>query len=270
MFHQFDHRFATYVSDDNTRELTASERLNPKCLAMPRYWVSAAEVESRGPRPDSGWRLAYRQIARATDERTVSAVILPLVGLANTAPFAWPIAPEIVSTLNSFAVDFAARQKVGGIHLDHFLVEQFPVLSPELLRAQASWDLTQSVRQWLTPRVLELSCTAEDMRAVERKLSAIDMPFPPDPKRRELIRIELDAAFFHLYGLERDDAEYVMDTFPIVKRKDEAIYGEYRTKRLILERYGAMSQAIASGITYKTILDPPPGHPSLGVGVSRA
>ena len=32
-----------------------------------------------------------------------------------------------------------------------------------------------------------------------------------------------------------------METFPIVKRKDEAKYGEYRTKRVILEMYDQMT-----------------------------
>ncbi len=39
-----------------------------------------------------------------------------------------------------------------------------------------------------------------------------------------------------------------MDTFPIVRRKDEAAHGEYRTKRLILERYDALAECIANGI----------------------
>jgi hypothetical protein len=58
-------------------------------------------------------------------------------------------------------------------------------------------------------------------------------------------------------------AGYIMDTFPIVRRKDEAAYGEYRTKRLILERYDALAACIASGTEYQTILDPPPAHRSL-------
>lgn len=49
---------------------------------------------------------------------------------------------------------------------------------------------------------------------------------------------ELDAAFFHLYGIEADDADYILETFPIVKRHDETEFGEYRTKRVILERFG--------------------------------
>ena len=52
-----------------------------------------------------------------------------------------------------------------------------------------------------------------------------------------------------------------METFPIVKRKDEQQFGEYRTKRLILERYDGMAAAEAVGREYETPLDPPPGDP---------
>ena len=84
-----------------------------------------------------------------------------------------------------------------------------------------------------------------------------------------MLRAELDAAFFHLYGVSREDIDYILDTFPVVRRKDEARYGEYRTKRLILEIYDAMQKAIDTGTPYQTILDPPPGqgrrHPDRGV-----
>jgi hypothetical protein len=59
-----------------------------------------------------------------------------------------------------------------------------------------------------------------------------------------------------LYGLARDDVDYIMETFPIVKRKDEAAHGEYRTKRVILEIYDAMQRAVESGQPYQTLLDP--------------
>jgi hypothetical protein len=52
--------------------------------------------------------------------------------------------------------------------------------------------------------------------------------------------VKLDAAYFHLYGIERDDVDYVMETFPILKRKDEPRFGEYRTNRLILQTYDRM------------------------------
>lgn len=49
-----------------------------------------------------------------------------------------------------------------------------------------------------------------------------------------------------------------MDTFPIVRKKDEEIYGEYRTKRVIMEIYDQMKTAMDSGVWYQTILDPHP------------
>jgi hypothetical protein len=65
----------------------------------------------------------------------------------------------------------------------------------------------------------------------------------------------LDAALFHLYGVERDDVDYIMETFPIVKRKDIAAHGQYRTKRMILEVYDAMAEAEATGVPYESKFD---------------
>ena len=86
------------------------------------------------------------------------------------------------------------------------------------------------------------------------------MPFEWNGERRFDIRAELDAAFFHLYGIKRDDVDYIMETFPIVKRKDEQRYGTFRTKELILKIYDAMAEAVRTGAPYQTILDPPPGQ----------
>lgn len=61
---------------------------------------------------------------------------------------------------------------------------------------------------------------------------------------------ELAAAYFHLYGIERDD-----------KRKDEAAHGEYRTKRVILAIYNEMTVTMRTGMPYPTRLDPPPADP---------
>ncbi|HEY4037165.1 MAG TPA: hypothetical protein VGL94_24680 [Ktedonobacteraceae bacterium] len=83
-------------------------------------------------------------------------------------------------------------------------------------------------------------------------------PFRWDEERRFLLRCELDAAYFHLYGIACDDVGYIMETFPIVKRRDEKLHGEYRTKRVILEIYEEMQKAIESGEPYETRLDPVP------------
>jgi hypothetical protein len=75
------------------------------------------------------------------------------------------------------------------------------------------------------------------------------------------MRCEPDAAYFHLYGISQEDVDYIMDTFPIVKRKDQTKYGSYRTKEKILEIYEKMSAAITGEKAYETVIDPPPADP---------
>ena len=82
-----------------------------------------------------------------------------------------------------------------------------------------------------------------------------------DVGRRFLLRCELVAAFFHLYGLDRDDDAYVLDTFPVVRKRDEAKHGEFRTARVILDVYDRMAGAARTGVPYATLLDPPPAGP---------
>ena len=84
------------------------------------------------------------------------------------------------------------------------------------------------------------------------------------------MRCELDAAYFHLYGIERDDVAYIMETFPIVKRKDEREFGEFRTKRVILEVFDEMRRTMERGEKYGTRLVPPAADPGVAhVGRER-
>jgi hypothetical protein len=173
--------------------------------------------------------------------------------LRNAAPLA--------ASLGSFIFDFLARQKVGGLSLGYFILKQLPVLKPETFERPAPWTSRHTISQWLRPRLLELVYTAYDMSEFAADLGYEGPPFRYDDERRAILRAELDACFFHLYGLGAEDVDYVMDTFPIVRRKDEERYGEYRTKRLILEAYDAMAKAAANGKPFVSKLDPPPADP---------
>jgi len=111
------------------------------------------------------------------------------------------------------------------------------------------------------PRVLELTYTAWDLEPFAKDCGYDGPPFRWSEERRFLLNSELDAAYFHLYSIERDDVDYIMETFPIVKRKDEKQYGEYRTKRVILEIYDEMKRAMETGEPYRTRLEPGPADP---------
>jgi hypothetical protein len=83
------------------------------------------------------------------------------------------------------------------------------------------------------------------------------------PDRRDALRCELDAAFFHLYGVGRGDAEYILGTFGVLERAEVRKHGEYRSKRVILGIYDDMADAIRTGEPYTTSLTPPPADPSV-------
>ena len=54
------------------------------------------------------------------------------------------------------------------------------------------------------------------------------------------------------------DVDFIMETLPLVRGKDEQQYGEYRTKRVILEIYDELHRAMETGERYQTRLEPPP------------
>ena len=58
-----------------------------------------------------------------------------------------------------------------------------------------------------------------------------------DTGDRARLRAEIDAYVAHLYGLTRDEFAYILDTFPVLKRKEEQAFGEFMSKRKCLEEY---------------------------------
>jgi len=123
----------------------------------------------------------------------------------------------LLSNLNAAAFDYIARQKVGSVHLNFFIVEQLPTLTPETYADKCPWSKKETLEQWISERVLKLSCTAEDMiplaKACGFKGSRGDGVHVWKEAERAVLRAELDAAFFHLYGVEREDAAYMLSTF---------------------------------------------------------
>ena len=78
------------------------------------------------------------------------------------------------------------------------------------------------------------------MAPFARDLGYKGPPFIWNDEERRHLRARLDALYFHLYGLSKEDAEYILSTFPIVQREDEAQFGSYRTRDLILAYMNAL------------------------------
>jgi hypothetical protein len=266
-FNHYDHRWVTNDGEDD-RALTEAERRDPAFAIRPRYWYPTDDVRRRfGIRWGRPWVLAWRDITNATNERTFIAAVVPSLAISNTAKAMFSgddvIAnlPALIANLGAYPFDFSARQKVGGTHMATFVTEQLPVLALETYAGDVPWGPGVELRDWLFPRILELTYTAWDLEPFARDVGWNGPPYRWAAERRLLIRCEIDAAFFHLYGLSRVDTDYIMDTFPIGRKNDEKAHGEFRTKRVILQIYDEMAEAARTGRPYVTRLDPPPADP---------
>ena len=144
----------------------------------------------------------------------------------------------IAANLNTFAFDFVTRQKVQGQNLNWFIVEQLPVIAPADYSQQFG---NKTARDLVRDHVLRLTYTAHDLEPFARDLGYDRPPFIWNAEERRHLRARLDALYFHLYDLSREDAEYILSTFPIVQREDEAAFGKYRTRDLILTYMNALN-----------------------------
>ena len=211
---------------------------------------------------DRHWLLGWREFVRAGDIRTVIACIIPRAAVNHMFPLVTPssdplLVANLYANMSSIPFDYCARQKVGGVHLTFFTMRQLPVFSAAAYAMSAPWASLIRIRDWLLPRVLELTYTAWNLKAFAEDCGDDGPPFIWNPERRVQLRCEMDAAFFHMYGISQDDAAYILDTFPVLERSEERTYGEYRTKRVVLEIYDALEAAAAQGVPYDSPLGPP-------------
>src|SRR5690606_30681221 len=245
-FGQYDHRAATYnnvpqqdVLKGNAHELDLSEKQQPGNVVKARFWLASNTVSKYTEWHNEDYWLAYRNVARSTDIRTTIATILPrrasdyTVRLAYGGEVIGKYASSLLSNLNCFCFDYVTRQSVAGANFSDYIMKQMPVIPPH--------TYTPALLDFIVPRVLELTYTAWDLQPFAQDVGYDGPPFVWDEERRFLMRCELDARYFHLYQIQRDDVDYILETFPIVKRKDEASYGSYRTKDTIMSMYDEMA-----------------------------
>ncbi|WP_168642897.1 Eco57I restriction-modification methylase domain-containing protein [Dolichospermum sp. UHCC 0259] len=258
MFWHYDHRFSSYENasqaDINAGRLpqtTAEMKENTDFTIQPRYWVDKKEVDKKLSHLwHKNWLLCFRDITLAVNERTSIFSILPKVGIGNNAPLLLLNVKYInlfncfIANVCSLTFDFIARQKVGGNHMNFFIVKQLPVIPPE--------RYTQKDIEYITPRVLELVYTSWDMQPFALDMGYNGEPFIWNPNKRALIRAELDAYYAKLYQLTRDELRYILDpadvygadfpseTFRVLKNNETKRFGEYRTQRLVLEAWDRM------------------------------
>lgn len=242
-----------------------------KSYIMPWYWVKKSLIDERLTEKDRNgnvrwqWKhsyyIAFRDVTNATNERTCVATLMPSGNAAgHKAPLVFTSRSLIPSAcfaamLSSLVFDYVARQKVGGSSMALFIMKQQPVLTPDQIPSTMQWQIVKRVAElcyfnhdmdgWVEELWEEMS---EEQRSELPQLGA-QQPWVYNPERRAILQAELDAIFAHLYGLDTEDLVYILDpedicgkgcineTFRVLKDNELRQYGEYRTKRLVLEAW---------------------------------
>lgn len=277
MLSHWDHRFATYegatqaqLNKGTLPRVDEPAHDDPEQEPLARYWVTSKEVDKElAGRWGRDWLIGWRDITGQEKWRTYVPSVLPASAVGNKFPLVWfgdyALAPLWQAMSSSFVFDYVSRQKLSGTGMTFFIVKQLAAPAPSEFEKPLAGVTSRYLSLWLRDRVLELTYTSRRIAPYAVDVLGLESgedpgtPFRWLPARREQLRAELDAAMFMLYGLDRDEVEHVMDSFFVVRKYDERDHGEFRTKRLILEAYDAVTAAAASGSVYKSPLDPPPG-----------
>lgn len=264
LMHQFDHRFGSYENYDFENssstvlpETPLEKYKDPEYEPLSRYWVSEQEVLralSKYVKGEKDWRkwsferqidylkdniprwfLGFRDITNTTNERTGIFSIIPPAGVGNTMPLLM-VNPNYIKEfyllygyLNSFVFDYIIRQKMLNTHLNFFILKQLPIIHFN--------SYSEPQKKIIKEIIIRLTYTSNSLQNFARDINYNGAPFTWNEEERFQLRCELDAIYGKLYGLTREEFDYILDTFPIVRRKDEEKYGEYRTKRVILEEF---------------------------------
>jgi hypothetical protein len=243
----FNHRAASIRREEsNLHRVAQPVSAEPIQLADPN-WTPITQFFVACSNELDQWAVAIKDVTSVTNARTVIAALIPSRAAGHTLPLIdLPDASQrvaFVAMLNSLPYDYLARQKVQKNHLAWFILEQLPVIPP-IAYDRAFGALT--AREIVAREVLHLSYTAHDMTAFARDMGHVDgagevlPPFQWDEEDRRQRRARLDALYFHLYGIGRADADYVLTTFPIVRSHDEAEFGRFVTRDLILAQMAAL------------------------------
>jgi hypothetical protein len=257
MINQFDHRAASVVvNEDNLHNVALSDdvpldqKKNFDFASTPQYWVPASKTDLLG---NLTWAVGFRDIARATDVRTVISAIVPRSGFGNKLPLLLPSEAKsayvngelLVANFNALILDFVARSKVHSTSVNWFIAEQFPIVPRETYGKTFFGKKTAA--QVIRDAVLELTYTSNDMAPFARDMKYVKAdgkvkpPFIWDDRRRLTLRAKLDAVYFHLYGItDRDDVRYIYSTFPIVEREETHEWGHYASRELCLAWMNAL------------------------------
>jgi len=239
MIWYYDHRYNSVLrstgQQGSGRETTLGEHKNPFYSVVPRYWVNRKEVIKRKPEDYAyDWYISFRDITNAVDRRTFTTTIIPNYGAGHTLPLIITRTDVkylnlLLANLSSLVFDYITRHKITGTHMSFYYIEQFPIFNIE--------DYNESLINIINNKIIKLIYTSHDLGSYAKNYGPYEGPFKWDIKERDQIKAEIDAIYAYLYKLDKNNLTHILDHFKVLKRNEINLYGEYQTKRLVLDAY---------------------------------
>lgn len=256
MIQMYDHRAASVIIDDSNwmrqgqPDATSQvQHHNPEFFVEPRWWAPSASIRDSLGQELSPALLAFKKVTSPTNQRTMIAAFIPTVGVVDSTHligFADQIGVRaqccLLANLNAFILDYVARQKIGNVNLNFYLVEQFPVLPPDAYVRSCPWEKKRTLQKWISDRVLKLTCVSDDMKPLAEAAGFKPLIHKWDLAERAQLQAELDAAFFLLYGIKREDVEYILSTFSGIRKEPDAMLTGQTTYERILASYDGLRE----------------------------
>jgi Eco57I restriction-modification methylase len=256
MVAQYDHRAKGYRSGRGRQAAWQDLAFaNPSKSIQPQWFVARDKVPDKIRERYLHYRIGFCDVASPTNERTLVSTLIPPGCICGdkvpTITFpGYPFAHAVwIGVANSFAMDFIARKKVA-LKMSYTVLDSLPF--PRFAAADGP-------PKYIVPRVARLICTGPEMLDfwdqlaeddwVPRRPEAMAIPGEMNDQRRALLEAELDSYVAkEVFGLSRDELSFVLDTFPIVEKRDQKVFADYRTKQRILESFDLLVKAPAGGI----------------------
>ena len=249
LIQQYNHRAATFEGVAEERKyitraatnLPSIENLrNHDWMMQPRYWINKDEVESRIPKTwNYNWLIGYRNAINViADSRSMTAAIIPRVGVGNSMPLIYPNHDSkdsmlILANFNCLVLDYVTRQKASGGNLNFYVVKQLPFIPLENYSAQ--------VKEILISKIAYLTITSNDLLSLSNDLGFGPVCSDWSDNKRFIYQCEIDAIYAQLYGLSSLELNQILDSFLVLERKDIMKYNSFRTKDTILKLYDEFS-----------------------------
>ena len=244
LFNLYDFKYATYSMNENVIEFDTKSKQNTQNFL--RYIPKNIALR-RNPRVlTSKYFLLIRDTTHSTNERGIIACIAPNYITDYTVRVVEGDLEAkntliLLASLNSLVIDFIARMRIGGNHLSNYIINQLPILN---LNQYSKIDT-----DFILNRSLQLTYISDELNAFANELDHESGFFSYDKSLRSRLQSELDAYYAKLYGFTRDELRYILnpadvmgedcpsETFRVLKNSEIKEFGEYRTRRLVLEAW---------------------------------